>query len=70
MYILTDPEGATVYLNEKKIEEKTPVILPDLTLGNYKVKIEKDGYMPQDLSINFSVNEFNPVIVKLKPKPE
>lgn len=70
MYILTDPEGATVYLNEKKIEEKTPVILPDLTLGNYKVRIEKEGYIPQDLSINFSVNEFNPVIVKLKEKPE
>jgi pSer/pThr/pTyr-binding forkhead associated (FHA) protein/tetratricopeptide (TPR) repeat protein len=70
MYILTDPEGATVKLNDKIIEEKTPVILPDLTLGNYKVRIEKNGYLPQDLSINFSVNEFNPVIVKLRPIPQ
>lgn len=70
MYVLTDPAGATVYLNDKKIEEKTPLILPDLTLGNYKVRIEKDGYLAQDLSINFSVNEFNPVVVKLRPVPE
>lgn len=70
MYIHTDPEGASVYLNDKLIEEQTPVILPDLSLGNYKVRIEKDGYIPQDLSINLSVNEFNPVVVKLKKIPE
>jgi len=67
MYIHSDPEGARVMLNDKLMEQLTPLILPDLSLGNYKVHIEKDGYLPQDLSISLSVNEFNPVLVKLKP---
>ena len=67
MYIHSDPEGARVILNDKVMDQQTPLILPDLSLGNYKVRIEKEGYHPQDLSINLSVNEFNPVLVKLKP---
>ena len=63
----SEPEGARVFLNDKLMEQQTPLILPDLSLGNYKVHIEKDGYLPQDLSISLSVNEFNPVLVKLKP---
>lgn len=70
MYIHTNPEGARVYMNDKPVEETTPMILPDLSLGNYRLRIEKDGYYPQDLSINLSVNEFNPVVVELKKIPE
>jgi pSer/pThr/pTyr-binding forkhead associated (FHA) protein/tetratricopeptide (TPR) repeat protein len=67
MYIYSDPTGATVYLNDKKVEQKTPLILHDLGLGNYKIRIEKDGFIPQDLNINMSVAEFNPIIIKLRP---
>ena len=70
MYVKTEPDGARVYLNDKALEQMTPLIVPDLPLGNYRLHIEKDGYMPQDLSINMAVNEFNPVIVNLKEIPE
>ena len=67
MYIYTDPEGANVIVNDKPVAQKTPLILHDLGLGNYKVRLQKDGYVSQDLSVNMSITEFNPVIVKLKP---
>lgn len=70
IYIYSNPDGARVYLNDKLIGMVTPLILPELSLGNYRVRIEKDGFMPQDLNINLSINEFNPVIVDLKPLPE
>jgi len=67
MYIYTDPEGASVVVNDKPVAQKTPLILHDLGLGNYKIRLQKDGYVSQDLSVNMSITEFNPVIVKLKP---
>lgn len=67
MYVYSDPVGAKVVVNDKPIAQATPVILHELPLGNYKIHIEKAGYQPTDLSISLSVNEFNPIIVKLKP---
>lgn len=70
IYVYSDPQGADVIVNDKKVEQKTPVILHDLPLGTYKLRIEKAGFLPTDLNLTLSVNEFNPVIVKLKPIPE
>jgi tetratricopeptide (TPR) repeat protein len=70
IYVYSDPPGADVMVNDKKVAQRTPVILHDLPLGRYRIKIEKPGFLPTDLSLTLSVNEFNPVIVKLKPMPE
>jgi len=70
IYVYSDPPGADVVVNDKKVAQQTPVILHDLPLGRYRIRIEKPGYLPTDLSLTLSVNEFNPVIVKLKPMPE
>lgn len=67
MYIYSDPPGATVSVNDQALPQRTPIILPDLGLGNYRLRISKDGYVPQDLKIDMSMNEFNPIIVTLKP---
>lgn len=67
MYIYSDPAGATVSVNDQPLSQRTPIILPDLGLGNYRLKVHKDGYVPQELKIDISMNEFNPIIVKLKP---
>jgi hypothetical protein len=40
-----------------------------MSLGTYKLRIEKPGYIPVDMRLDLSVNEFNPVIVTLKPIP-
>ncbi len=70
IYVYSDPTGAKVVVNDKEVKQLTPVILHDLPLGSYRIHIEKTGYLPTDLNLSLSVNEFNPVIVKLKPIPE
>lgn len=70
MYVRTTPEGAKVYLNDQLQKDVTPLIAPDLSFGNYKVKIEKNGYVPQELNINMAVSEFKPVIVNLQKVAE
>ncbi|MFH1830103.1 MAG: PEGA domain-containing protein [Pseudomonadota bacterium] len=70
VYVYSDPAGAKVVVNDKEVGQSTPVILHDLPLGSYRIHIEKTGYLPSDLNLSLSVNEFNPVIVKLKPIPE
>lgn len=67
MYIYSDPAGATVTVNDQALPQRTPIILPDLGLGNYRLRIVKDGYVPQDLKVDLTLNEFNPIIVNLKP---
>jgi len=70
LYIYSEPPGAQVTVNGKPVQQKTPVILHELPLGSYKLKIEKPGYLPQDLNLSMSVNEFNPIIVQLKSIPQ
>ena len=70
VYIQSDPQGAAVYLNDKKLAQATPLLLHEMGLGAYRIRLEKKGYQPLDLNINLSINEFNPVLSKLKPLPE
>ncbi len=70
LYVYSDPSGAIVTVNDKKAKQQTPVILHDLPLGSYKVRIEKAGFEPINLNLSLSVNEFNPIIVNLTPIAE
>lgn len=70
VYIQSDPTGAAIYLNDKKLEQMTPVLLHEMALGSYRIRIEKPGFESQNLTINLSINEFNPVLAKLKPLPQ
>jgi len=70
IYVYSEPAGAQVVVNDKPVAQPTPVILHDLPLGNYRLRVEKAGYLPTDLSLTLSVNEFNPVVVRLKPIPQ
>ena len=67
VYIYTNPPGAVVTVNDKKIDQVTPVILHELSFGNYKIRVEKAGYKTQDTTLSLSVNEFSPVLLTLQP---
>ena len=67
VYVYTEPTGADVYVNEKKITQQTPVILHDIALGNYRLRVEKAGYQVQELVLSISITEFKPVIINLRP---
>lgn len=66
IYVRTDPSGAAVFVNDEKMETKTPLILHDMGLGNYRIRLEREDFLPKEVNINLTVHEFNPVIVKLQ----
>lgn len=70
IYVYTEPAGAKVFVNDKDVGQITPLILHELALGSYRLRLEKPGYESTPLNLNLSVNEFNPVIVTLKPVKE
>jgi len=46
IYIKTQPEGASIYLNGKKIAEKTPASIAELVPGVYKIVLELAQHYP------------------------
>lgn len=44
IYIDTAPQGADVYLDFKPREEKTPLAMPELLPGSYRVTLKLEGY--------------------------
>ncbi len=48
--IITNPDGATVYLNNEK-KGITPLKIEDLDSGKYKLSIQKDGYAPYEKTV-------------------
>jgi len=67
IYVYSEPAGARIIVNDKPVAQPTPAILHDLPLGAYRIRLEKPGYQAMEMRLTLSVNEFNPVIVKLKP---
>ena len=43
MTFKTHPAGATLFVDDKKMEE-TPVRIPDIKPGRRRLRLEKDGY--------------------------
>ncbi len=68
VYIFTEPAGARVFINDKILEQETPVILSDLGLANYRIQIEKTGYKTYKTKQNVKIGEF--VLIKAKLEPE
>ncbi|MFA4854284.1 MAG: PEGA domain-containing protein [Candidatus Omnitrophota bacterium] len=46
IYVKTQPEGASIYLNNKLIPEKSPASIQELVPGAYKVKLELAQHYP------------------------
>lgn len=67
VYIHSDPKGADIFLNGEPVEQKTPVLLHELGLGSYKLRVETPGHQPVELSLDLKINEFKPIFIKFKP---
>lgn len=67
VYIHSDPKGADVFLNGEKLEQQTPLLLHELGLGSYKLRVEMVGHQPVELALDLKINEFKPIFLKLKP---
>lgn len=51
--ISTLPDDAVLFLNDRKLTQKTPAVLLNLVPGNYALRAEKAGYVPWEA--NFDV---------------
>jgi len=64
-FIETDPPGATVFVNERPYEEKTPVTISDLQPGTYSVRLVKgENYQPKTLEVEVVSGEITPLPLK------
>lgn len=50
--IKTQPQGASVYLNDKLLNEKSPTTINELLPGRYRVLLELDSYYPWAQDVN------------------
>ncbi len=66
LYVNTEPAGATVSVNGTVIGQVSPIILSDLMVGNYRVKVELDGYKPVETRFLLEISTIKPLIIKLE----
>lgn len=52
IYINTNPTKADIYIDNKKIEQKTPVIVNHVMPGRHTVRLEKKGYKTWETNID------------------
>lgn len=66
MYISSEPADARVFINGNEVNQKTPLILHELGVGSYRIRMQKEGYQEEEMKLNLGVSEFRPVVAKLK----
>ncbi len=57
--INSNPEGAEIYLNGKKQNDKTPATLRNLVPGDYTMTIRKDGYLEIEQHLTVDTEKVN-----------
>ncbi len=62
----SEPAGAQVTINGQEISQPTPLLLPDLSLGSYRISIRKEGYKPFESRFQLLPSTFKPIVIKLE----
>lgn len=52
IYINTNPTKASIYIDNKEINQKTPIIVNHVTPGRHNIKLEKKGYKTWETDID------------------
>jgi len=66
MYIDSQPQGATVFLNQAE-RGKTPVTIKNLQPGSYQVEVSLDLYLPQSKTIEVKSLDYTQETFQLVP---
>ena len=62
------PSGVEIYLDGKRINRQTPFDIRNLLPGTYKIKLEKDGFYPYELSVEVRPSFVSVIDATLIPK--
>ncbi len=68
VFIITDPPGAEVRLNDAVLEQRTPLSLDKIQPGSYLIAINKEGYIP--LEFKREVKEDTVINIKEELQPK
>lgn len=66
IYLKTQPLGASVYFEDKLLEEKTPLSINELLPGKYRVKVTLKDHYPWSAEVNVergNVSRFDKIIL-------
>jgi len=66
LLITTDPPGAQVSINGEVVSQTTPIVLSDLSLGSYRLAVEKPGFKRYESRFQLNISTFKPIVVKLE----
>jgi len=69
----TTPDGVDIYLNGKKLEERSPLTQQDVAPGSYRIRLALDGYYPWEKTLEVRperVTFVNDVILWPNVSPE
>lgn len=71
IYLKTIPDGARVYLNERRLKETTPATIAELLPGRYRLLVELNSYYPwqQVVSVESGKTTLLDDIVLFSKKP-
>jgi hypothetical protein len=66
-YIKSIPSGASVYLNDELMNEPTPLVIEDIPVGKYLIRLESGDYAG-NTQVVLNNNDFNTIDLKLTKK--
>jgi len=74
IFIKTHPEGAKVYLNDKLFSQTSPLSIPDLKPGVYRIKVEMEKHYPWKAEVDVEAGKVTRldkiILFPLAPKLE
>jgi len=63
--IFSEPKGALIYLDSKKLEEVTPATIEGVSVGKHSIVLDLKGYDPYSFDFNIEKNKFKELSKKL-----
>ena len=68
--VVTEPEGAEIYIDGEKVASETPAVLESLDEGKHKIKVVKKGFAPVEDTVSITRDKVTEApVYKLKPLP-
>lgn len=66
--IFSDPENATIFVDDNRLETKTPYTLNDIVTGNHVIRLEHKGFFTKEVSIDLQTDKVEKLVLNLKPQ--
>ncbi len=66
--IFSDPENAVIFIDDTRLDTKTPYTLNDLATGNHVIRLEHKGFFTKEVSIDLQTDKVEKLVLNLKPQ--